>query len=71
VIAATGPELPLRALGAVRGEQWLVVLPGHIDPNETPIPRLVVGQQEALLAEQLHGTARYARTPDTSTGHAD
>jgi hypothetical protein len=54
VIAATKPELPLRAARAERSELQVIVLSGHVHAEKPPASRHIVGEQEALLAPQPH-----------------
>ena len=54
MIAAAEPELPLRAVRTVGREQRFLVLTGHVNPEEPPAARLIVGEQQALSAPELH-----------------
>jgi hypothetical protein len=58
VDTARKAELPIHALRAVRGEQAAPHPRRAHQSDEAPAERLIVGQQEALLARQLHDSTR-------------
>jgi hypothetical protein len=52
--AAADTELALGAVRAVRRELRLVVLSGHVDLEEPPAARRVVGENKAFRAPEMH-----------------